>query len=139
MSGSANERSDCSHQLPTAASDSTEAGAEDPADMATHVGYATRHGGSATSDPTRSAPDGLHYSSADCGKALAHPPNYSEREAGSAHKGANQPHPQGSDSSTGTRSQPLEPGGDVPGERNDHTGHPAQRVTQAPQHNANRV
>jgi hypothetical protein len=139
VSGSANERANRAHQPPTAASDSTKAEAEDPADMATHVGDATRHGGSATSDHTRTAPNGLHDSSAGCGKALAYPPNYSEREARSAHKRANQPHPHGSDSSTGTRSQPLEPGAGISGEGDDHTGHPAERATQAPQHRANRT
>jgi hypothetical protein len=109
------------------------------ADTANHPYDATRHGGNAESDRTRSAPNGRHDSSARRGKALAYPPNSSEREAGSAHKGANEPHPHGSDSSTGTRGQPLEPGADIPGEADDHTGHPAERVTQAPQHRANRT
>ena len=139
MSGSANERANRAHQPPTVASDSTEAAAEDLADMASHAGDASRHGGSATSNRTRSASNGLHDGSADRGNALAYPPNYSEREAGSAHEGANQPHPHGSDSSTGTRGQPPEPGGDIPGEGDDHAGRPAERVTQAPQHRANRT
>lgn len=139
MSGSANERANCAHQPPTAASDSAEAEAEDLADVATGAGDATRHGGNATSDRTRSAPNGLHDSPDDRGKTLTYPPNYSEREAGSARDGANQPHPHGSDSSTGTRSQPHEPGADLPGEGDDHTCHLAKRLTQAPQHRANRT
>jgi hypothetical protein len=107
MSGSANERANRAHQPPTAASDSAEAEAEDLADVATGAGDATRHGGNATGDRTRSAPNRLHDSSADRGKTLTYPPNYSERDAGSAHKGASEPHPHGSDSSTGTRGQPL--------------------------------
>lgn len=139
MSGSANERPDRAHQPPTAASDSTEAGAEHMTDMATHAGDATRHGDNATSDRSRNAPYGIHDSPADRGKALTYPPNYSEREPGSAHEGANQPHPHGSDGSTGTRSQPLEPGANLPGEGADRTGHPAERLTHAPQHRANRT
>jgi hypothetical protein len=132
MSGSANERPDCSHQPPTAASDSTEAGAEDVADTANQAD-------NATSDRTRRAPNGLDDCSADRDKALTYPPNYSEREAGSAHEGANQPQPHDSYSSTGTRGQPLERGADTRGEGDDHAGHPAERVTQAPQHRANRA
>jgi hypothetical protein len=139
MAGSANERPNRARQPQATISDSTNADANEVASTANHAGDAAGHGGNATSDRTRSAPNGLHDSSADRGKTPAHPPNYSEREAGSAHEGANQPHPHGSDSSTGTRCQPLEPGADVPAEGDDRTGHPAERVTQAPQHRANRT
>lgn len=139
MSTSANERTNPAHQPPTAASDSAEAEAEDLADVATGAGDAARHGGNATSDRTRSAPNGLHDSSADRGKTLTYPPSNSEREPGSAHEGANQPQRPGSDSSTGTRSQPHEPGADLPGEGDDRTGHPAERVPRAAQHRANRT
>ena len=106
--------------------------------MATDVGDATRHSGTATSDRTRGAPNGLRDGPADCGKALAHPPNDSQREPESAHEWADQAHPHGLDSSTGARDQPLESAADAPGESDDNTGRPAERVTRAPQHGLNR-
>jgi hypothetical protein len=137
--GAAGERHDCACQPPTAASSSTEAGADDVADTANPADNATRHRPKTTSDRTRSTPNGLRDCSADRGKALAYPPNYSEREASSAPEGVKQPQPHGSYSSTGTRSQPLEPCADIPGEGDDHTSHPAERVAQVPQHGANRT
>ncbi|MEO5724597.1 MAG: hypothetical protein ABIQ39_10125, partial [Ilumatobacteraceae bacterium] len=65
MSASANERAYPAHQPATAASNPAEAEAEDLANLATGVGDATRHERNATSDRTRSAPNGLHDSSAD--------------------------------------------------------------------------
>ena len=139
MRGSANERPNRARQPQATISDSTSAGADEVADTANHAGDAARYEGKATSNRASGATNGLHDCSADRGKALAYPPTYSERQAGNEHKGANEPHPHGSDSSTGTRSQPLEPGADIPGEDEDHTGHPAERVTQAPQHRPNRT
>ena len=139
MSGSATERPNRARQPQATISDSTNAGADEVAETANDAGDAARYEGKATSNPPSGATNGLHNCSAGRGKALAYPPTYSERQAGSEHKGANQPHPHGSDSSTGTRSQPLEPGADIPGEDEDHTGHHAERVTQAPQHRPNRT
>jgi hypothetical protein len=139
VSASAEDRPERLQQPPTAASDSTEAGAEHVAGPFNHDGDVARHGGNATSDRATGETNGLRDGAADRGEALTHPPNHSEREASSAHDGAHQSPPHRSDSSTGARRQPLEAGDDLPGEGDDHTANPAERVTQAPRHGGSRT
>ena len=139
MFASTNECHDRAEQARTAAVDSTEAGAEDMADTATRRGDAASRGGNATSDRSRNALDGIPDRAADHSEALTEPPNRSKRQAHSAHEGTGQPRPHGSDGTTRTRSQPLEPRADLPGDGDDRTSHQAEQMSDAPHRRANRT
>ncbi len=137
MVHSADERPKPAREPSATGSDSADTEADEEAGTAKRTVDAARQERTDASNRVNGKLNGLHDCSADRGEALTYPPNHSERQACCAPEGTNQPHPHGSDGSTGPCGQAREPGADVPGEGDDHPGHPAERTSEAPHRRAN--